>query len=300
MSEKVKCYVCLSDKHITVYESSHKNNDDKQHYSISETRLTPPERIVKCAECGFIFANPRIGSKNVLSAYKNMKDSSYVKEELGRRKSARSILEMLPQFKLKDKKLIDIGCSTGFLLDEARKLGWEVSGVELSEWAAKYAKEKFGLNIYNSSLKKANIPNNSYDVAIMLDTIEHVLDPRAVLFEIQRILKPGGILYVNTPDIESNSSRLLKAKWWGINQFHLCYFSKRTLTDLLAFTGFASCKYIAHKRTFTLGYWVQRFASYNKPIHKVLYFISEKAGLKDKLLTTNLWDQIGIFARRDY
>jgi len=300
MAENVKCYVCLSDSYVTVYKSPLKKRRTTSTYTISESSLMPPERIVKCAECGFIYANPRIDARRVLEAYKKMKDESYVLEEKGRRSSSRKILKILEKFKIKGNKLLDVGCSTGFLLDEARKMRWDVTGVELSTWAAGYAREKFGLKVYNTSLKKIKMADNSFDVVILKDTIEHVLDPRALLLEIRRILKPGGILYVNTPDIESNSSRLLRAKWWGINQFHLCYFSKRTLIDLLAFTGFATCKCIAHTRTFSFGYWVKRFESYNKIIHKILVVISKNLGLSDRLFTVNLWDQIGIFARRDY
>ena len=298
MNSEATCLICHCPDYTVVYQSGNRPHNSPQKYLISEDRLTPPERIVKCTQCGFVYAHPRIETQDVLSAYIHMHDENYIKEEVGRRASARIILNLLEKF-CKDKgRLLDIGCSTGFLLNEAQKRGWEVAGVELSEWAAEYAKKNFHLNIYNTNLEKAGIPENSYDVVVMQDTIEHLLNPRGVLEEINRILKPGGILYVNTPDIESNSSRLLRAKWWGINQFHLYYFSRKTLTKLLTACGFKPFKYVSHERIFSFRYWMQRFETYNQFIHRILVVFSEKLNFNDKLLRINLWDQIGVFSRK--
>ncbi len=299
MKAETQCLLCGCPDYKVVYGSANPSKGHPQSYFISESCLTPPERIVRCAHCGFIFAYPRLEANHILSAYIQMTDENYVQEEKGRRVSARAILNLLERFPLRGKKLLDIGCSVGFLLNEARNCGWEVAGVELSQWAVQYAKKNFDLKLYNTNLEEADIPNDCYDVVIMQDTIEHLLNPKIVLSEIHRILKPGGILYVNTPDIESNSSRLLRAKWWGINQFHIYYFSRKTLTQLLLITGFQPLKYVSHERVFSFGYWMQRFESYNKCIHGLLALISEKFHLKAKLLRINLWDQIGVFARKE-
>ncbi len=94
----------------------------------------------------------------------------------------------------------------------------------------------------------------------------------------------------------SLASRLIKAKWWGINQFHLYYFSKETLNKLLEATGLKIIKYSSHARTFSLRYWVERFKNYNKLIYKILAFIIRIGTLGDKLVRVNLRDQIGAFA----
>ena len=299
MLKEVICNLCGSRRHVVVYKTpGNRKGKKKQMYLVTEKNLVCPERIVKCTRCGLIFVTPREDDESLLSNYIEMVDKKYIEEEEGRRITARSIIKKLNKAKKYGNRLLDIGCCTGFLLDEARKAGWEVCGVELSKWAAEYAKEKFQLEIYNTTLEKAKFPHKYFDAVVMQDTIEHLLHPKETLIEIRRILKPNGILYINTPDIESLASKLLRARWWGINQFHLYYFSKRTLNKLLEASGFKGIKWSLYSRTFSLKYWMERFESYNKTIYKILVFISRIDALKKKLFRVNLRDQIEVLAKR--
>jgi len=178
-------------------------------------------------------------------------------------------------------------------------MGWDSHGVELSIWASEYAKEKFGLKIYNMPLEEAGFSDQYFDIVIMQDTIEHLQHPSRTLLEISRILKAGGILYINTPDIESFISKILKAKWWGINQFHLYYFSKRSLRELLKVSGFRVLKYDSYSRVFTLNYWTERFKNYNPLIYKILRLVDRIWNLKKILLRVNFLDQIEVYARKE-
>ena len=123
-----------------------------------------------------------------------MADDFYTHEEAGRRRSADSILKYLKKINKKG-RILDVGCATGFLLDQARKQGWEVYGVELSAWAVDYAKNKLQLpNITQGSLKDANYPDNFFDVVVLKDVIEHLTDPKETLEQIRHVLKPAGII----------------------------------------------------------------------------------------------------------
>jgi len=194
--------------------------------------------------------------------------------------------------------LLDVGCCAGFFLDEATKCGWHAQGVELSRWAASYAKEKLNIKISNSTLRQAEYPDNYFDVIVLQDTIEHLIDPREVLIEMRRILKPTGIIYINTPDIESMASQLLRAKWWGIKRYHLFYFSKKTLNKLLEATGFKSIRWSVYARNFTFKYWLERVRPYNKAIYKILDAISSIGKLKDAFIKIDFRDQIEVFAKK--
>jgi predicted SAM-dependent methyltransferase len=129
------------------------------------------------------------------------------------------------------------------------------------------------------------------------DVIEHLPDPKGTLVEIRRILKSDGIVCINTPDIDSLISKILKARWWGINQAHLFYFTKKTLSNMLRSAGFSPLKFTRHPRTFSFNYWVYRFRNYNKPTHRVLKFLADHTPLKDVLLTINTADQIEVYAK---
>ena len=299
MLREVKCNLCGSSRNVVVYEAAMGQEGGRQRpYCVTRGDVSPPGKIVRCSNCGLIFAPPREDFQTLLSDYREMVDETYVREEVGRRKAACTVIKKLNKFRRYGSRLLDVGCCTGFLLDEARKMGWDVYGVEPSRWAARYAKEKLHLEVYNSTLKEAKLPSNSFNAVVMQDTIEHLPFPKEALIEIRRILAPNGILYINTPDIASLASRLLKAKWWGINQFHLYYFSKKTLNKLLEAAGFKSIQHASHPRVFTLRYWLERFKRYNRFIYSVLTFLTRVDNLENRLLRVNLHDQIGVLARK--
>ena len=136
--------------------------------------------------------------------------------------------------------ILDVGCATGFFLELARQEGWETKGVEASEFACEYAREKLGLEVIRSNLINARFEEQSFDVVTMWDVIEHLLDPRSELLEVNRILRMGGILGIITPDIEALIPRVMGKNWLELRRVpaHLSFFSVRTLRQFLNRTGF--------------------------------------------------------------
>ncbi|MEI8176363.1 MAG: methyltransferase domain-containing protein [Candidatus Omnitrophota bacterium] len=295
MTKEVTCNLCGKDHYEVLYKS--KEMPRPGGYRITESAFTMPERIVKCLGCGLAYVNPRKEPEEIHQDYREMVDEEYQAEEKGRRLSARIILKRLRKFKRKG-KLLDIGCATGLLLDEAAQQGWDPYGVELSKWSVDYAKTRFGINIYNGALDKAGFKHNFFDAVVLQDSIEHLTDPKQTLMEIRRILKPDGVLCISTPNIDSFVSKILRGKWWGINQSHLYYFTQKTLEQMLIAAGFSPLMCKSHPRTFTFRYWVYRFKSYNALIYKIFRFITEKTFLRDSTLKIDTADQIEIYARR--
>lgn len=297
---EIKCNLCGSDSYTVVFSSNDTMDAiiTSKAYRITDYSAPRHLSIVKCVKCGLIFAASPPPQNFVRNNYLNMVDERYVEEETGRRLSARDIIDALKKFEKKG-KLLDVGCAVGFLLDEARKDGWETYGVELSKWAVSYAEEKLKLaGIFHGSLKEAHYPDDYFDAVIMKDTIEHLIDPMNMLIEIRRVLKSDGIFCVNTPDIDSVMSKLLRAKWWGIKQSHLYFFSRRTLYKILNASGFKSIKIKTHARVFTLKYWVKRLKGYNKFLYKIFMFLIMSGAIKENLLRINFWDQIEIYAKK--
>ena len=93
-------------------------------------------------------------------------------------------------------------------------------------------------------------------------------------------------------------SKILNTKWWGINQFHLYYFSKRSLNKILNLSGFVVLGYDSYARIFTLNYWSERFKDYNSIIYRILKLITKIRVIKKSILRINLRDQIEVFARK--
>lgn len=98
-------------------------------------------------------------------------------------------------------RLLDIGCDTGSLLCVARDdFGMQVTGLEISERAAEVARSRNGLNVVVGTMESTGLAPESFDYITMIDLIEHVSDPLALLKSARRLLRPGGRLYIMTPN----------------------------------------------------------------------------------------------------
>ena len=301
MLKIVKCNLCGSGRYSVIYKTYAGDISaiDMRSYTITDNQRGVPLRIVECSECGLIYANPWPPEPSLVNNYTEMVDSpEYLKEERGCRLSVQSTLKELKRLK-KSGRLLDVGCGTGFLLDEARKYGWEVYGVELSKWAVGYARDQLGLtNVIQATPKEAAYPPNYFDAVVLRDSIERLTDPKSTLIEIRRILKPEGIICVNTPDISSLISKILRARWWGVKQLHLYYFTRKSLYKMLNTTGFLPLKTKTHARIFTAKYLVNKFKDYNETLYKIGDFLTGRFIDKDRLITINFRDQIEVYARK--
>jgi SAM-dependent methyltransferase/GT2 family glycosyltransferase len=297
----MECNLCGCDKYKILYKTYKGDilNTSKEPYAITNNSPGHPLRVVKCLECGLIYANPHPSRSRLILNYKNMADLlDLPEEEEGQRRSAGFILKELHKFK-KVGRLLDIGCATGFLLSEAQKAGFEVHGVDISEWAVKCAQDALKLdNVFCGKLDETEFPSGYFDVVILKDMIEHLPEPRNTLIKIRRMLKPNGLIYVNTPDISSLISRILRAKWWGIKQEHLYYFTKKSFYKMLQVSGFTPIKCKRSPRVFSFKYWLRRLKGHNLKIYRIFNFLAGGFFKPSKLLKIDLGDQIEIYARK--
>lgn len=134
--------------------------------------------------------------------------------------------------------MLEIGCATGIFLDVARRKGWQVAGVEISDFAGQYAREKLGLEVFIGQLEDSYFPPESFDVICMFHLLEHIPSPKKFCQIVHRLLKPDGLVVIEIPDFSSSSSRRFKEKWGALQpETHLYHFSKKTLGNLLNQTG---------------------------------------------------------------
>lgn len=298
--KKTVCGLCGGTRYYLVHRQKRsiaRASSPHSAYTISETHLEKPDKIVRCMSCGFVYAVLKEPVGDLVRDYTDMVDPEYATEEKGRRKQAQAILKFLSQLKTGG-KLLDVGCGPGFLLAEAKAQGWRVQGVDLSSWAKDTAMERFGVEVFRGDLSEAKFHDKSFDTVVMNDVIEHLEDPKACLREVRRVLKNDGVLYLSTPDIDSAWSRLLRAKWWGINKYHLSYFSRETLEKMFYETGFKSVRYGSYPRVFSWDYWVKRLSAYPSFVRWGPEFVSRTFGLGERLLRVTLYDQIGVVARK--
>ena len=293
--KKIECNLCGSKNYETIYKRNVEKfvgkQKSKDKYTITEAEIEKPDKIFKCNSCDLAFAEQTEHLKYYAAKYAEMIDEEYVKEEKGRRLASIKILKRIEKYK-KNGRLLDVGCATGFLLDEARHRKWEVRGIEMSKWAADYARQKLNLDITTGPAEKTPFPDEFFDVIVMIDVLEHLTNPKHVLLEIRRILKNDGILYISTPNIHSMASKVLGAKWWGINKYHLYYFSINTFKKMCDACGMKVKSFTSHVRIFSLSYWVQRFKVHSRMLFNILSFISRIDSFGKRIITVNLHDQV--------
>lgn len=141
-------------------------------------------------------------------------------------------------------RLLDVGCSYGEFLGVARERGFEVEGVEMSPDTAALARAK-GIPVFAGSLADARFPDASFEIVHAGDVIEHLTDVQDFVAEVRRVLRPGGVLVVATPNHDAFFPRatlalyrLLGIPWsHATPPLHLHQFSTRSLTRLLAEHG---------------------------------------------------------------
>ena len=162
----------------------------------------------------------------------------------------RAGLALIEAHDLPSGSLLDVGCATGSFMSLAQAKGWECRGVEVSAFAAARARERTGCEIFCGILEDAPFGSGAFDAITMWDLLEHLPDPLQGLEQARRLLKPSGLLLVNTPNENSLLRQVARLLYRGsggwitapvnrlYHRYHLHYFAAETLTVLFQRAGF--------------------------------------------------------------
>ena len=138
--------------------------------------------------------------------------------------------------------LLDVGCGNGGFLYIAREMGWQAHGLDMDPKAIEAARLR-GLNVQCGSIELLSHEVQKYDVITLSHVIEHVHDPLDLLSQLHRLLKPGGVLWIETPNIGSLGYARFKSNGRGLEPpRHVVIFDSITLINALSNTGFISIK----------------------------------------------------------
>jgi SAM-dependent methyltransferase len=138
--------------------------------------------------------------------------------------------------------MLDIGCANGAFLMAAGEKGWKTQGVELRKKSIDIAREN-GIDVLTKPVEELDLPSKHYSAITMWQVVEHLPDPIVVLQECCRILKPGGLLAISTPNLKSIGWLLLKENWPAIDPpVHPHLFNTSCLSLLLNKCGFTECR----------------------------------------------------------
>ncbi|MFP4362289.1 MAG: class I SAM-dependent methyltransferase [Spirochaetia bacterium] len=202
-------------------------------------------RFQKCLNCGVYYQNPQ----PVFQELKNRYEEDYLEYEIENEANFLGLMlkglsdinfqEIISRYAGDAPWFLDIGCATGALLEQMKKKGLNVKGVEISSIMAQYGKNTRGIDIVNTDLETAGFSDNEFHFIHSSHVIEHVPHPGDFVREVYRILKPGGYFICTTPNASGFQARLFQEKWRSAIADHMYLFSKKNLKDLLFWTGFS-------------------------------------------------------------
>lgn len=233
-------------------------------------------QLYKCKECGSAYLDPRPTPETIGRTYANYYthssesladmslcrrlrrslENGYLNRKYGTRESpflswgywlvrllpgqratADATMRHLPRPK-PGNRLLDIGCGNGDFLARAKDGGWEVEGVEPDPVAAEVARAR-GLNVHVGTVAAVRNQYESFDGITLSHVVEHVYDSAALLRECYKLLKPGGWIWIETPNIESLGNKRFGKNWRGLEPpRHLLIFNRSSLLRSLAKAGF--------------------------------------------------------------
>jgi 2-polyprenyl-3-methyl-5-hydroxy-6-metoxy-1,4-benzoquinol methylase len=166
-------------------------------------------------------------------------------------------------------RLLEIGCGSGTMLHIMQNLGWQAEGIEVDPVGVEVARAK-GLNVHLGDVYSKQYEDNSFDAITLSHVIEHVHDPLALMRECARILKPGGIISMVTPNTASFGHLVYKSSWLHLDPpRHLHIFNPAPLASLATRLGlkiivnetlirdannlFIGCRSIRNTGTYVMG-----------------------------------------------
>jgi len=207
--------------------------------------------IVQCEACEFRFTNPRPDEKEIGKYYES---EEYISHSGTSRGIVNKLYGMVRNYTIKQKgklinrltissspaphHLLDIGCGTGEFLSACKQNGWNVTGIEPSDIARKYAKDNYGIEPFAPE-KLFVLSEKKFNVITLWHVLEHVHQLDKTIEQIKKLLVDDGTLIIAVPNCNSFDAEKYGAQWaaWDVPR-HIYHFTKKDIEKLFFRFGF--------------------------------------------------------------
>lgn len=164
----------------------------------------------RCASCSSLFVGwiPHAGATDYYDTY--YREGNLAVPALVHQRLAELVDNLAPYRRLN--RWLDVGCGAGALMQAAAQAGWASEGTEIAPRSVEHA-SGLGLTVHRGDVAELTLDEGAYDVVTLIEVLEHVADPRSLLTRVARLLRPGGVLHLTTPNGCGLSARLLGLRW---------------------------------------------------------------------------------------
>lgn len=272
---------------------------------------------MRCTNCGFVFIPKITNDKAIISdrpvlgnltqqarTSRNLADIEgsweipiirfKEREFPAMRRNTLKALERLEKY-AQPGPMLDLGCGTGVQLHTAREKGWEGHGLEPLTGHSIYARATFDLPVVNDVLHDDTFQPESFNAITAYQTFEHLPDPVRVIRMLVKMLKPGGAMLIEVPNIDTLLVKILGPRHRHFVLDHLNFFSASTLGQLMEDNGLKVVSVHYPARSMSIGHlaeWIIHLFPFTKPLLK----LASRPWLAKRIISVTLHDIVEVIA----
>jgi len=207
-------------------------------------------QVYRCTECNLGFLDPRPSEADLQKLYQNEYfnenydggiepgTDQFKKRLSGEDHRVRFIRSVKPSG-----RLLDIGCGYGYFPAACRESGYDVQGMDISDWAARYAIERLNIPVTIGQLEHVSLPPEYFDIITMWHFLEHTRNPVQTLLRAKQWLKKDGFMVIDVPNYAGTDATKEWDNWVGWQlPYHFYHFTPESLNGLLKKCGFRVIK----------------------------------------------------------
>jgi SAM-dependent methyltransferase len=249
--------------------------------------------------CGLIYSSPIMDELGVSTLYQDSRETNVSPGEEDNVRRTMALYYRLTASHLRAReRMLDIGCDMGFMLEAAKSDGFkELHGIEPVPAARTVAETVEGATVTDKFFEQTDYPTDYFDLITLIHVLDHLYDPRTVLRQARKNLRPEGLVLAIVHNVRSLLGLLLGERFPIFNLYHHYFFDKDTLAELFRRQGYDVVKVMATRNCYSLGFFAQRLPGLPASFRQVVVRGLRALRVADIPITIPVGN-IGIVARR--